>query len=164
MDWGDIRDVVAKAAPALGTALAGPTGTAVGSLLADALGVEKSPEAVAAALHGDPQAAVKLRQIEADLDKARLQSRSSIITAEANGESWLQRNWRPMLMLWFAALVGGYWFGLTPDNLSQQTVLALFDIVQLGVGGYIAGRSAEKITRTITGTGLMDNIKAKVKP
>lgn len=163
MNWGGIKDAVATVAPTLGTALGGPAGGAVGGLLATALGVEQTPEAVAAAVRNDPQAAVTLRQVEADLEKARLESRSNIITAEANGESWLQRNWRPLLMLWFAALVGGYWFGLTPDNLNDQTVLALFDIVQLGVGGYIAGRSAEKITRTITGTGLMSNIKAKVK-
>ncbi|MCD6006896.1 3TM-type holin [Halomonas sp. IOP_31] len=163
MEWSDVKNAVASVAPALGTALAGPAGTAVGGLLATALGVEQTPEAVSAAVRNDPQAAVTLREIEANLERARLESRSNIITAEAQGESWLQRNWRPLLMMWFAALVGGYWFGLTPDNLSQDTVLALFDIVQLGVGGYIAGRSAEKITRTITGTGLMDNIKAKVK-
>jgi len=162
MDWGDIKDAVASVAPTLGTALAGPAGGAVGGLLASALGVEQTPEAVSQAIKADPQAAVKLREVEAGLEKARLESRSSIITAEASGESWLQRNWRPMLMLWFAALVGGYWFGLTPDNLSQQTVIALFDIVQLGVGGYIAGRSAEKITRTMTGSGLMDQIKTRV--
>lgn len=161
MDWSDIAETVGEAAPMVGSALAGRAGGAMGGLVAKALGVEDSPDAVNQALKTDPKAAIKLREVEADLEKARLESRSNIITAEANGESWLQRNWRPLLMMWFAILVGGYWFGMTPDNLSEATVLSLFDIVQLGVGGYIAGRSAEKITRTATGSDLMDALKAK---
>lgn len=67
-----------------------------------------------------------------------------IIKAEAQGEGTLQRNWRPLLMLWFAGLVGAHWLGFTPDNLPPETVGQLLDIVQLGIGGYVIGRSAEK--------------------
>ena len=35
-------------------------------------------------------------------DHAELKAATDIILAEAKGESWLQRNWRPVLMLWFA--------------------------------------------------------------
>ena len=35
------------------------------------------------------------------LDKVR----GSIIVAEAQGESWLQRNWRPVLMMIFASIM-----------------------------------------------------------
>jgi hypothetical protein len=76
-----------------------------------------------------------------------LENAVQIILAEANGESWLQRNWRPMLMLWFAGLVGAHWLGFTPENLSESTVLALLDIVQVGIGGYVLGRSGEKMIR-----------------
>jgi len=75
-----------------------------------------------------------------------LQGQIDIILAETQG-SWLQRNWRPMLMVWFAGLVGAYWFGFTPDNLTPESIEHLFTLVQIGVGGYVVGRSAEKIVR-----------------
>ena len=50
-------------------------------------------------------------------------------------------------MLWFAGLVGAHWLGFTPENLSQDTVNHLLTIVQVGVGGYVIGRSGEKIMR-----------------
>jgi hypothetical protein len=78
---------------------------------------------------------------------AELLGAVSIITAEAQGESWLQRNWRPLLMLWFAALVGAHWLGFTPPNLPESVVNNLLDIVQVGVGGYVLGRSGEKMVR-----------------
>jgi len=76
-----------------------------------------------------------------------LEGAVKIITAEAQGESWLQRNWRPLLMLWFAGLVGAHWLGFTPPNLPESVVINLLDIVQVGVGGYVLGRSAEKVTK-----------------
>lgn len=76
-----------------------------------------------------------------------LEHAANIILAEANGESWLQRNWRPLLMLWFAALVGAHWLGFTPPNLPDAVVEKLLDIVQVGVGGYVLGRSAEKVVK-----------------
>lgn len=79
--------------------------------------------------------------------RAELEGAVKIITAEATGESWLQRNWRPLLMLWFAGLVGAHWLGFTPPNLPQDVVINLLDIVQVGVGGYIVGRSGEKMMK-----------------
>lgn len=63
--------------------------------------------------------------------------------------SFLQRNWRPGLMVFFAGLIGGYWFGFTPENLSEESIQDLFELVKLGIGGYVVGRSAEKIAQTI---------------
>lgn len=78
-----------------------------------------------------------------------LKQASSIILAEVQGGSWLQRTWRPLLMLWFAGLVGAYWFGFTPENLSPAAIDNLFQLVQIGVGGYVVGRSAEKVAKEI---------------
>lgn len=76
-----------------------------------------------------------------------LESATKVIVAEAQGESWLQRNWRPILMLFFAGLVGAHWLGFTAPNLPTDVVVNLLDIVQVGVGGYVLGRSAEKVTK-----------------
>lgn len=77
-----------------------------------------------------------------------MELQSTIITAEAKGEGWLQRNWRPIIMLWFAVLLGMFWFGVTPPNLSQETINHLFNLLELGLGGYIVGRSVEKTVKT----------------
>lgn len=67
------------------------------------------------------------------------------IQAEAKGESWLQRNWRPMMALFFGGLVGAYWFGFTAPNLTADSIHDLFSLVQMMIGGYTIGRSVEKI-------------------
>jgi len=141
--------------------LGGPAGGAVGSLIASALGVDDTPDAVAAAIKADPDAAVKIRQVEAQLEQTRLEVRGQAIQAEAKGESWLQRNWRPLMMVWFGILVGGYWFGYTPDNLSDESVISLFGLIKLGLGGYVLGRSAEKITKELSGSGLLEKVFKK---
>lgn len=63
--WEDLGTTVAKAAPLLGGAIAGPGGAAIGQLVASAFGVDPDdPAAITAAVQQDPQAAVKLREIE----------------------------------------------------------------------------------------------------
>lgn len=82
MEWKDIASTVGKAAPILGTLLGGPAGAAVGALVASALGTGGTPDEVAQALHTSPEAAVKLRQIEADRT-VRLQE---LMTDQAKAE------------------------------------------------------------------------------
>ncbi len=74
-----------------------------------------------------------------------LEAQVSIITTEAQG-NWLQRSWRPLTMVWFSILLGMYWFGFAPDYLIENptTVDQLFDLLKLGIGGYVLGRSVEK--------------------
>lgn len=63
--WEDLGNTVAKAAPLLGGAIAGPGGAAIGQLVASAFGVDANdPQALQAAITQDPQAAVKLRELE----------------------------------------------------------------------------------------------------
>lgn len=58
----------------LGGALAGPAGVQVGGMVAASLGLsDATPEAVQAALAGDPEAAVKMRQFELE-HEAKLQA------------------------------------------------------------------------------------------
>ena len=77
-----------------------------------------------------------------------LKAKSSVIIAEATGESWMQRNWRPILMLGFGGIVISHYvaplFGLPAIELHER----IWDIMTLGIGGYVAGRSGEKIVRT----------------
>ncbi len=80
-----------------------------------------------------------------DYESQLLTAQSSIIVAEAQGGSWLQKSWRPMLMIFFTGLLGSYWLGYSPENMTQETLDRIFDLITLGIGGYIGGRSLEKI-------------------
>ncbi|UYM14270.1 hypothetical protein [Endozoicomonas euniceicola] len=64
MNWNIVKDLLAKSAPLVGTALGGPAGAAMGAMVANALGVESEPVAVARAIQQDPEALVKLKQFE----------------------------------------------------------------------------------------------------
>ena len=70
-----------------------------------------------------------------------LQSKTAIITAEANGQSWIQRNWRPITMLTFLGLVVCDSFGWLANPLAAEA----WTLLQIGLGGYVAGRSGEKM-------------------
>ena len=76
-----------------------------------------------------------------------LDAQKSIIVAEAQSESWLTRNWRPTTMLVLVGCVLAHWLGLTPENLSPEEVTHLLDIVQIGLGGYVVSRGAEKCVK-----------------
>ncbi|RCU49182.1 MULTISPECIES: 3TM-type holin [Corallincola] len=94
----------------------------------------------------------QLRQVEneflgkvLDYETKLLDNQASIVQAEATGQSWLQRNWRPITMLTFLALVVLDSFDLLAFRLADEAWLLL----QIGLGGYVAGRSAEKITAQV---------------
>jgi len=82
-----------------------------------------------------------------ELESQIVDAKSKIIIAEAQGQSWLQRSWRPLVMIWFCILLGLYWFGVAPDYLVSNPALvdSLFTLLKIGIGGYIGGRTAEKI-------------------
>ncbi len=82
---------------------------------------------------------------------AIIDAQMKIILAEARG-GWLQRNWRPLLMLTavfilFNNYVLAPYLGMLAPGYSLQLELpgGLWALLNVGVGGYVAGRSAEKI-------------------
>ena len=78
--------------------------------------------------------------------EATLTAQSNIIVAEAKGSSWIQRNWRPITMLVFISLIVLESFGLLKNPIQED----LWTAIQIGLGGYIGGRSLEKIVKVIT--------------
>ena len=84
-----------------------------------------------------------------DNDSKELEAAAAIITAEAKSEHWLTSTWRPLCMLTFTALIVARWFGLTVD-IPTEIEAELWTVVQLGIGGYVAGRSAEKVAEAIS--------------
>ena len=85
---------------------------------------------------------------EQQLELQKLQT--EIVLAEANG-NWLQRSWRPILMLAFGFIVIYVKFVAPLFDLRIPALENEFwNLLQLGIGGYVVGRSAEKIAGNIT--------------
>lgn len=80
---------IAQSAPLLGSALAGPGGAAVGSLIAAKFGGDvHAPDALHALIMADPEAALKLKQMESDhevaLQRLTLQAATDQVQAILN--------------------------------------------------------------------------------
>lgn len=88
MKWSDLGETIAGFAPLLGSVVGGPAGGAIGSVIASAFGVEGKPDQIAQAIKNDPNAAVKLRQIEVDnkteLEKIAVQKLSIELNDKQN--------------------------------------------------------------------------------
>lgn len=94
----------------------------------------------------------KKKQLEADVlrlllerEKELLRVRAALLQEEGKG-NWLQRSWRPLVMLTFAAviLIGTF------TNISILSDTSRFwDLLEIGLGGYVVGRSGEKILMTL---------------
>lgn len=115
MDWLELgKKLAARGLPLLGTALGGPAGGAAGGLIASALGLASDqPEVLYSAIQQDPEAVVKLRQVElrhaerleeislesiqcaVQAESSRIQAVNLTMRAEAGAEHWPQYSWRP---------------------------------------------------------------------
>lgn len=106
-------------------------------------------------------AKAEMMTILAQAQAKEMEAKAGVVIAEATGESWLQRNWRPITMMFFLVLLGSYWFGLAPDYLiNNPTIVSnLFTLLEIGIGGYIMGRSGEKIAERINRKKYFDSLR-----
>ena len=95
------------------------------------------------------QAQLALLEMAQKGELTEFTARAEIVKAEAASSHWLAANWRPLLMLTFGALIVARWFGWAAPNLSEAEYLKLWSIVEFGLGGYVVGRSVEKIAPSI---------------
>lgn len=110
---------------------------------------------------------LKREEVEAKVKEALIKASSDIaphqaevLKTEITGENWLQRNWRPCVastsafILFFYALIlpiAVDWFGLPPVRVGNELLGWIMQIVVITLGGYIGGRSIEKVARTLKG-------------
>ena len=97
------------------------------------------------------KAKLELIRLEQEGKLTELKAQAQIINTEAASEHWLAANWRPITMLIFVGLIVARWFGWAAPNLAEEEYIKLWSIVELGLGGYVIGRSVEKIVPTIAG-------------
>jgi len=80
--------------------------------------------------------------------------RGKIVLEEAKSSSWLTSTWRPLLMMVIVAIVAVNYLIFPVLNLfiGQKLMIdlpvELWNLLQIGVGGYIVGRSGEKMVDT----------------
>lgn len=84
-----------------------------------------------------------------DADVKMFLQRASIVLGEIASSSWLARNWRPLTMLTFVGLIVARWLGWAAPGMSEAEYLSVYDLVKIGLGGYVAGRTVEKITPAV---------------
>ncbi len=101
---------------------------------------------------------LEARKIEmtGDLTKytEQIKAQMAIIVAEAQG-SFLQKNWRPMLMCLFGIIIANNYilypylslfFGKAP---MMPIPPDMWSLLKIGLGGYVLGRSGEKIATVL---------------
>jgi hypothetical protein len=115
---------------------------------------------LAAKLKADIQMAV-LR-----IQEKTIEVQGSVIMAEAKGESAIQRMWRPIFMVFLMgniqiSVVGGM-LGFAEHIAAGWNAIPdpAWLLAQVGLGGYVGGRTIEKVTKIATGTGVLENIKS----
>lgn len=160
MDWKQVGNTaISVGAPLLGGALFGPAGAAVGSIIAGKFGVspESTPEQVLAAIKGDPDAALKLRQIETthverlqELENERLR----IETADVqNARSAHQHHWMPsvitmVMCAMFGCIVGALFVWAIPGDNKDIVVY---------MAGQVSGMMASCVTYWVGSTRASAN-------
>ena len=75
-----------------------------------------------------------------------VREQSAAVGDEMRG-NWLQRSWRPMVMLVLTLLVV---LGVFTESSMLSDTSRFWDLLEIGLGGYVVGRSGEKIIEAVT--------------
>jgi hypothetical protein len=119
----DLLKLLGSVAPALAGIVAGPAGSLAVSAIAKTLGVEDTVAAVTKAVAADPEAALKLAQI--DLETLKVQhantsdARAMQVAALNQSDIFSKRFTMYLTMFWSiaaVAYVGFITFGVIPEN------------------------------------------------
>lgn len=119
----------------------GAIASAIGGIFGGLFGYKKKQAEVIESAYG------VLNNVEST-EAARVAAVSQIISAEAK-TGGLAAQWRPLLMLSFGIIILASFFGYTPpllDKPMSPMLQEIFNLLKLGIGGYIGGRSLEKIS------------------
>lgn len=162
MNWKDVAATVVSNAPLLGTLLGGPAGGAIGTILSSALGVNNTPDEVSQALATQPDAVVKLKQIEAtrqtELQSLLVQAEANRIAADTQvvlavnktmqaetvSDHWPTYSWRPFIGFVVGGMAFGCYFVLpllqVPVPAVPESVWLMFGGI-LGVASWFRGKA-----------------------
>jgi hypothetical protein len=93
----------------------------------------------------------KLFEVQQAGELRELEAAASVVVAEAKSEYSLTSQWRPITMLTFTAIVANnyivapYLQAMFGWSVTLDMPPQLWNLLSIGIGGYIVGRSGEKI-------------------
>jgi len=152
MEWKDLTSTVGKLTPLVGTLIGGPAAPMIGAMLSSALGTGNTPYEVSQALATNPEAAVKIKQIESDnrielqklivqseanrlaADTATIVAVNATMQAEAKSDHWPSYTWRPFIGFITGIMLIGVYFILP---LTKTPIPAVPESVWLMLGGIL---------------------------
>lgn len=137
--WDKVKSLIGKSAPLIGALIGGPAGSAVGGLVASALGVENTPEAIEQAIEQNPEVLITIRKLESEeriaLQKLVIQA-SAIALDERKAEladtqdarEQHKDHWMPSAMtIILALMVSGMFIALfkieAPEGYEQVLIM-----------------------------------------
>lgn len=136
MNWSELGKKVADFAPLLGSAL-GPVGAGVGALISSEFGTENTPDSINSFITGNPEAQVKLREIElthkSQLQKIKLETLQAELSDKANARQAHRQSKMPAhLSFGLTVLIGTLVFLLfyvdVPEG-SREVLFMLLGVV-----------------------------------
>ena len=119
----------------------------VGGNLIDDLFTSDEEKAEAKLRLATLQQAGKLKELEASMNT---------IVAEANSDHFIVAAWRPITMLVFVGIIANNYIIYPYLNLFFDTGVLLdlppdlWDLLKIGLGGYVVGRSTEKVAKEMS--------------
>ena len=110
----------------------------------------------------DPEAKAeatrKLLEIQQAGELAEVEAAMNVVVAEAKSEHALTSQWRPITMLVFTAIVANnyiiapYLTAMFGGSVMLEMPDQLWNLLSIGIGGYVVGRSSEKAIKNWKGT------------
>ncbi len=96
------------------------------------------------------QAQIKLMELSQAGELKELEAAMTVISAEAKSDHWIVAAWRPITMLTFVAIIANnymiypylslFWHDAPILDLPPD----MWQLLKIGLGGYVVGRSVEK--------------------
>lgn len=147
MNWKDIgRQAIQMGAPILGGALGGPAGAAVGAMIANQFGVDDpTPGNIIAAIKADPDAAMKLREvelrhqerlIELENDRFRIETADVQSARGSHNHHWMPSAITLIVAMMFGSIVGGLFMWAVPGE-NKDILVYMAGQVSTFLGGCI---------------------------
>jgi|TARA_R110000824_G_scaffold198232_3_gene382211 hypothetical protein len=104
------------------------------------------------------EATRKLLEIQQAGELADVEAAMNVVVAEAKSEHALTSQWRPITMLVFTAIVANnyivapYLAAIFGWSVTLEMPDQLWNLLSIGIGGYVVGRSSEKAIKNWKGT------------
>jgi hypothetical protein len=164
--WNKIKGLVSAGAPLIGGLIGGPAGSKVATMVAGALGVENTPEAIEMELAKNPDALLKLKELETThktkLEELTLEETKAVIQdkqharnteierLKAGGSNIFMYVLATVVVVGFFGIVGALFMKAVPEG-SKAIVHILFGSLSAAFGSimqYFFGSSKGSSEKT----------------